>query len=126
MARKQENPGDLFKYLASNEIGQELSMYYFEYASFKETTGYIREANEIYQLGLNRKAKPVEKLRKQYEKFKDRTTNLPAEPIISSSPKPKVSANLVPSDGNNSSRPQAQNDEVRGFNEDTVESMVNS
>jgi checkpoint serine/threonine-protein kinase len=80
MARKQENPGDLFKYLAANEIGQQVAKYYIEYASFKENGGYIREATEIYQQGIKREAQPLEVLKNQYSKFKARTANMPLEP----------------------------------------------
>jgi Mad3/BUB1 homology region 1 len=115
MARKQENPGDLFKYLETNKIGQEVAIYYSERATWKETAGFIREAKEIYQLGIKRNAQPLEKLKKQYEKFKLRTANMRQEPEVKS--ESILTDQAAPA-------PPAQNEKVRVFQDDTVESLV--
>jgi hypothetical protein len=117
MARKQETPGDLFKYLETNEIGQEVAIYYLEYATFKETGGFIREAKEIYQLGIKRNAQPLEKLQRRYEKFKLRTADMPLEPEVK--PVSILTDQVAPGPTNS-----GQKEKVRVFQDDTVESIV--
>ncbi|KAG4303472.1 hypothetical protein PCK1_000436 [Pneumocystis canis] len=51
-----DDPRELFCFLAYNDIGQTLSTFYEEYASFLETNGRTSQANEIYQLGIERRA----------------------------------------------------------------------
>jgi len=87
-AHYSQEPIEIFKFLSVNDIGQNLSTYYEEYALFMETQNKYKEANEIYTLGINRKAQPIERLRKRYIEFQKRmilSVNKPADEIDSPS-----------------------------------------
>jgi checkpoint serine/threonine-protein kinase len=67
--KHQKDPSDLFKYLIKNEIGQELTIFYEQYAGFHESYHRFDEADEIYRLGISKKAVPVERLVRLYNEF---------------------------------------------------------
>jgi len=96
-AHYSQEPIEIFKFLSINDIGQNLSTYYEEYALFMETQNKYKEANEIYTLGINRKAQPIERLKKRYIEFQKRmilSVNKPADEI--DSPKQdKVRSNFL-------------------------------
>ncbi|KAJ3022505.1 hypothetical protein HKX48_006047 [Thoreauomyces humboldtii] len=62
-------PVEVFKYLSVNEIGVQLASYYIEYAGLMIEMKRFEDANEIYRLGINRKAQPLDKLIQSYEDF---------------------------------------------------------
>ncbi|KAF9584079.1 hypothetical protein BGW38_007648 [Lunasporangiospora selenospora] len=53
-----EHPMDVFKFMATNNIGVEISMYYEEHADYLESTG--------------QRAKPLARLKRRYQEFEDR------------------------------------------------------
>ncbi|KAJ3252297.1 hypothetical protein HK103_001642 [Boothiomyces macroporosus] len=69
VVRKQPDPGDAFKYLAVNQIGTGLAIYYLEYARYYESGKDYDRADELYRLGISRKADPVDEIVKEYNKF---------------------------------------------------------
>jgi checkpoint serine/threonine-protein kinase len=83
LAKKQQDPRELFKYLSVNEIGQELCLFYEEYAAYHESNGRWDEAEEIYQLGINRKAQPLDRLKRLLNDFHKRKSEIvPDEPEV--------------------------------------------
>ncbi|KAJ3275232.1 hypothetical protein HDV01_000959 [Terramyces sp. JEL0728] len=75
VARKQPDAGEVYKYLAVNQIGTGLSIYYLEYARYYEGGKDYDRADELYRLGISRKAEPVDEIVKEYNKFLARKTN---------------------------------------------------
>ncbi|KAG5438055.1 hypothetical protein PCANB_000402 [Pneumocystis canis] len=73
-----DDPRELFCFLAYNDIGQTLSTFYEEYASFLETNGRTSQANEIYQLGIERRARPFDRLQRRYNEFIKRSIDNPS------------------------------------------------
>ncbi|KAG0262255.1 hypothetical protein BG011_000161 [Mortierella polycephala] len=71
-ADKGETPLDVYRYMGSNDIGSEISMYYHEYAEYLESQGEFDMAKEVYTLGVNRRARPLGRLKKQLEDFLER------------------------------------------------------
>ncbi|KAF9189432.1 hypothetical protein BGZ51_009608 [Haplosporangium sp. Z 767] len=71
-AEKGETPLDVYRYMESNDIGSEISMYYHEYAGYLESQGEFDMAKDVYTLGVNRRARPLGKLKKQLEEFLER------------------------------------------------------
>lgn len=64
----------IFRFLEANQIGQGHAIYYLSYASLMESKNKLKKANEIFNLGIARKAKPVEKLETTYRTFLRRST----------------------------------------------------
>ncbi|XP_018480469.1 mitotic spindle checkpoint protein BUBR1 isoform X2 [Raphanus sativus] len=63
----------IYKFLEVNDIGKTHALYYIDYALHMEFKGKVKSANEIFNLGISRNAKPVEKLNDGYKKFMVRT-----------------------------------------------------
>ncbi|XP_008681224.1 mitotic spindle checkpoint protein BUBR1 isoform X1 [Zea mays] len=59
----------IYRFLEANQIGQGHAIYYMSYASLLESKNKLRKANEIFDLGIARKAKPLEKLEAVYRAF---------------------------------------------------------
>ncbi|XP_040377148.1 mitotic spindle checkpoint protein BUBR1 isoform X2 [Oryza brachyantha] len=62
----------IFRFLEANQIGQSHSIYYLSFASVMESKNKLKIANEVFNLGIARKAKPVEKLETTYRAFLQR------------------------------------------------------
>ncbi|KAJ3301142.1 hypothetical protein HDV03_001313 [Kappamyces sp. JEL0829] len=84
VGKKQKDPSDLvdgrtnaqFKYLISNGIGQETTLFYEEYAGYKESMGCWDEADEIYKLGISRRVDQLSRLVRLYDSFLLRRSEL--------------------------------------------------
>lgn len=83
-------PLDIFTFLQRNEICQELALYYEEYAAVLERMNRKRKADEVFQIGLLKEARPVERLRKRYSEFQKRLEVSPPDPHEPSSPPPPL------------------------------------
>ncbi|KAG8058373.1 hypothetical protein GUJ93_ZPchr0002g26428 [Zizania palustris] len=70
----------IFRFLEANQIGQGHASYYLSYASVMESKNKLKKANEIFSLGIARKAKPVEKLETTYRTFLQRSSKKKAHP----------------------------------------------
>ncbi|XP_078443504.1 BUB1-related (BUB1: budding uninhibited by benzymidazol 1) [Wolffia australiana] len=64
----------IYSFLEANRIGQSHSIYYVAYALLLESKNKIRSADEIFNLGIARKAQPVEKIESVYREFLARST----------------------------------------------------
>uniref|UniRef100_A0A0D9VD94 BUB1 N-terminal domain-containing protein n=1 Tax=Leersia perrieri TaxID=77586 RepID=A0A0D9VD94_9ORYZ len=64
----------IFRFLEANQIGQSHTNYYLSYASLMESKNKLKKANELFHLGISRKAKPVEKLETTYRAFLQRSS----------------------------------------------------
>lgn len=73
-------PREAFAYIARHEIGQRLALFYEEFAALLESIGRKNQAAEIYQTGIENNARPVDRLARKFEEFKQRLEhNPPAE-----------------------------------------------
>ncbi|CCG84120.1 protein of unknown function [Taphrina deformans PYCC 5710] len=120
-ARYSDDVREMFCFLARNDIGQELATFYEEYAAFLEVRNRKGQADEIYQLGLLRGARPLIRLKRKYAEFTQRVTaNPPASDEPSSPPIGPVRAALTmklgglpegqqrSAEGNGAARPKMQ------------------
>lgn len=94
-------PRETFAYLARHEIGEKLALYYEEFAAWLEAAGRWSQAEEIYSLGIDREARPVERLVRKYGEFQHRFENRPQEGPEPSSPalpaiRPALAAKVDP------------------------------
>ncbi|KAI8320654.1 hypothetical protein GQ54DRAFT_340475 [Martensiomyces pterosporus] len=62
----------VFQFLVANKIGDSLAILYEEYAKLLESMGKVRQADEIFQLGVARKAQPLARLQRRYVEFQKR------------------------------------------------------
>ena len=84
-------PREVFAYLARNEIGQRLALFYEEYAALLEGLNRRTQAAEIYQSGLENNANPIKRLQRKYDEFLQRLeANPPAADEPSSPALPTV------------------------------------
>jgi checkpoint serine/threonine-protein kinase len=83
-----ETPLDIFHFLQRNEIGLDLALYYEEHAALLERMNRKRKADQIFQIGILREARPIERLRKRYSEFQKRLEISPPDPQEPSSTPP--------------------------------------
>lgn len=65
-------PRETFAYLARHDIGQGLALFYEEFAAWLETAGRWNQADEVYKLGIEREARPAERLIRKFAEFQHR------------------------------------------------------
>lgn len=81
-------PRETFVFLARNEIGESLALYYEEFAAWLETAGRWTQAQQIYAMGMEKRARPAERLARKQREFEERKqahgTNLnePTSPAL--------------------------------------------
>lgn len=94
-------PRETFAYLARHNIGDKLALYYEEFAAWLETAGRWTQADEVYSMGIDNEARPVERLVRKYAEFQHRFESRPQqnpEPTSPALPKvrPALAAKLDP------------------------------
>ena len=62
-------PRETFAYLARHNIGEGLALFYEEFAAWLEGVGRWTQADEVYKLGIEREARPVERLTRKFGEF---------------------------------------------------------
>lgn len=77
-------PREHFSYLATNDIGQRLALFYEEFATWLESVGRRGQAKEVYQMGVENGARPRERLVRKFEEFIHRCE---ANPITGDEPR---------------------------------------
>ncbi|KAL4895387.1 Mad3/BUB1 homology region 1-domain-containing protein [Aspergillus ambiguus] len=67
-----DSPRETFAFLARHHIGEGLALFYEEFAAWLEGAGRWTQADEVYRLGLDREARPAERLVRKYSEFQQR------------------------------------------------------
>ncbi|KAJ3491778.1 hypothetical protein NLI96_g434 [Meripilus lineatus] len=67
-----EDPTSIYDFLLTNDIGKIYAQVYEDYAAALEANGRRTDADKIYQLGIQRRARPLERLKKRYAEFQSR------------------------------------------------------
>ncbi|KAG9440333.1 hypothetical protein H6P81_020498 [Aristolochia fimbriata] len=67
---------EIFKLMEERKMFLSHSLLYESYAIYLEAKGRLLEAHRIYQLGITRKAEPLETLKKMHALFLDRLTGI--------------------------------------------------
>ncbi|KAJ2465971.1 protein kinase [Coemansia sp. RSA 2322] len=67
-----EGQDAVFQFLLANKIGDSLAILYEEYAKALESLSKVRKADEVYQLGIARKAQPLARLQRRFDEFQRR------------------------------------------------------
>ncbi|KAL2810844.1 Mad3/BUB1 homology region 1-domain-containing protein [Aspergillus granulosus] len=109
-----DSPRETFAFMARHHVGEGLALFYEEFAGWLESVGRWNQADEVYRLGIDREARPAERLVRKYSDFQRRyeqrtqdngpsSPALPAvRPALAAKVDPFASAAAAPSD------PQAQ------------------
>lgn len=78
-----DTPRETFLFLSRHGIGESLALYYEEYAAWLEGADRWAQAEEVYKLGIEREARPVQRLLRKFKEFGERLAQHPdalAEP----------------------------------------------
>ncbi|KAK5158496.1 protein kinase [Recurvomyces mirabilis] len=79
-------PREIFAYLARHNIGEGLALYYEEFAAWLESAGRWKQAEEVYKMGLEREARPAERLMRKFGDFERRKEARPEDATEPTSP----------------------------------------
>lgn len=94
-------PREVFVFLARQGIGEGLALYYEEFAAWLENAGRWSQAEEIYKMGIEKEARPGERLMRKFGEFERRKQGQQADTEEPSSPalptvRPALAAKIDP------------------------------
>jgi len=72
-------PREVFVFLARHNIGEGLALYYEEFAAWLENAGRWSQAEEVYKMGIEKEARPTERLVRKFGEFERRKEALPED-----------------------------------------------
>ncbi|GKT83136.1 LOW QUALITY PROTEIN: checkpoint serine threonine-protein kinase bub1 [Colletotrichum tofieldiae] len=96
-----DSPRETFLFLSRHNIGETLALFYEEYAAWLEGAGRWSQAEEVYKLGIEREARPVQRLIRKFKEFEQRLAQQPDATEAPSSPalptvRPALAAKIDP------------------------------
>ena len=81
-----DTPRETFTFLARHGIGETLALFYEEFAAWLEGAERWAQAEEIYKMGIEREALPVQRLLRKFNEFEERAAQRPENTDEPSSP----------------------------------------
>ncbi|KZF22435.1 hypothetical protein L228DRAFT_239401 [Xylona heveae TC161] len=96
-----DSPRETFAFLARHGIGESLALFYEEFAAWLERAGRWTQAEEVFTLGIEREARPAERLLRKFGEFQRRFESRPQNDNEPSSPalptvRPALAAKIDP------------------------------
>ncbi|KAI0021512.1 Mad3/BUB1 homology region 1-domain-containing protein [Xylariomycetidae sp. FL0641] len=96
-----DSPRETYVFLSRHSIGEGLALFYEEYAAWLEASGRWSQAEEVYKLGMERDARPVQRLVRKFGDFEKRREQRPDAAEEPSSPalpsvRPALAAKIDP------------------------------
>ncbi|KAK7753247.1 protein kinase [Diatrype stigma] len=95
-------PRETYVFLSRHSIGEGLALFYEEYAEWLESAGRWAQAEEVYKLGIEREARPVQRLVRKFGEFEKRraheaanAADEPSSPALPSM-RPALAAKIDP------------------------------
>ena len=85
-----DSPRETFAFMARHHVGEGLALFYEEFAAWLESVGRWTQADEVYRLGIDREARPTERLIRKYGEFQRRYEQQPQDNGPSSPALPAV------------------------------------
>jgi checkpoint serine/threonine-protein kinase len=67
-----DEPRETYGFLARHGIGEQLALFYEEYAAWLEAKAHWIQAEEVFAAGLDRQARPTERLLRKFAEFQHR------------------------------------------------------
>lgn len=96
-----DTPRETFAFLARHNIGEGLALFYEEFAGWLEGAGRWTQAEEVYQLGIDKEARPAPRLLRKFNEFQERfaarpdSSNEPSSPALPTV-RPALAAKIDP------------------------------
>ncbi|KAK9388626.1 Mad3/BUB1 homology region 1-domain-containing protein [Lipomyces mesembrius] len=84
--RYNDSPSEMFSFLMQRDIGLRLATFYEEYAHYLESIGRKHQADDVFRLGIENEARPLDRLRRRYSEFLQRLEANPPDPNEPRSP----------------------------------------
>ena len=81
-----DSPKETYAYLSRHHIGEGLALFYEEFAAWLEGVGRWSQAEEVYKIGIEREARPAERLLRKFGEFQHRFDQRPQNGDEPSSP----------------------------------------
>jgi checkpoint serine/threonine-protein kinase len=72
-----DSPRETYVFLSRHAIGEKLALFYEEYAEWLEGAGRWAQAEEVYKMGIEREARPVQRLLRKFKEFEERLMQQP-------------------------------------------------
>ncbi|KAI0176361.1 Mad3/BUB1 homology region 1-domain-containing protein [Hypoxylon sp. FL1284] len=96
-----DSPRETYVFLSRHSIGEGLALFYEEYAAWLESAGRWAQAEEVYMLGIERDARPVQRLVRKFGEFEQRRAQQPDAGDAPTSPalptvRPALAAKIDP------------------------------
>jgi checkpoint serine/threonine-protein kinase len=96
-----DTPRETFAFLARQNIGEGLALFYEEFAAWLEGAGRWTQAEEVYKMGIEREARPTPRLLRKFSEFQQRFSQRPEDNNEPSSPalptvRPALAAKIDP------------------------------
>ncbi|BGP43834.1 protein kinase [Rhodotorula kratochvilovae] len=79
-AKNMEDPEDCYRFLFAKGVAEKLAALYEEYAKVLEAKHKRKQADQVYNLGINRRATPLDRLKRSYLDFQARMLVAPPVP----------------------------------------------
>ncbi|KKK19732.1 hypothetical protein ARAM_006921 [Aspergillus rambellii] len=67
-----DSPRETFAFIARHHVGEGLALFYEEFAAWLESAGRWTQADEVYRLGIDREARPTERMVRKFSEFQRR------------------------------------------------------
>lgn len=67
-----DSPRETYLFLSRHGIGEGLALFYEEYAAWLEGAARWSQAKEVFELGIERQSRPVQRLLRKYKSFEER------------------------------------------------------
>lgn len=72
-----DSPRETYVFLSRHAIGEGLALFYEEFAAWLESAQRWGQAEEVYKLGIEREARPVQRLLRKFKEFEERVAQNP-------------------------------------------------
>ncbi|KAM0339831.1 hypothetical protein ACHAPU_010784 [Fusarium lateritium] len=107
-----DTPRETYMFLSRHGIGESLALFYEEYAAWLEGAGRLAQAEEVYKLGIERDARPAQRLIRKFKEFEERVAQQPDAMNEPSSPalptmRPALASKVDPFAAARAADPQA-------------------
>jgi checkpoint serine/threonine-protein kinase len=67
-----DSPRETYAFIARHNVGESLALFYEEFAAWLESVGRWAQAEEVYLSGIDREARPAERLIRKFGEFQHR------------------------------------------------------
>jgi checkpoint serine/threonine-protein kinase len=67
-----DSPRETYAFIARHNVGESLALFYEEFAAWLESVGRWAQAEEVYLSGIDREARPTERLIRKFGEFQHR------------------------------------------------------